>query len=143
MLNYQQMSETIKRSGRQLIGVLSDPAFIYTIGHTLQGMPELLIIGNASAKIGRVINILGNMQAERKEAFQDGEIVDIGGLCPVKMKRMIGVELILAKSAYTIQAGQFLGHENYEVTQVLVPDKKGIFPDDPLCDATYQQQRIA
>lgn len=39
-----------------------------------------------------------------------------------------------ARRNYTIQAGQFYGHEDYEVQQILFPDRSGRYLDDPRCD---------
>ena len=45
-----------------------------------------------------------------------------------------------AQDDYTIQATQYLGHRDYRVTQIVIPDVGGRFPPD--CDPPYAQQPL-
>src|SRR5438034_11618292 len=100
------------------------PSFAYTIGNWLAKLPELLIIGTTK---GSVLNDLSQKMIERGSAFDDGEIVSLGGRFPVKI---INADE-RAQRDYTIQAGQYLGGEYYTVQQVLACDRNGRFPDHP------------
>ena len=126
----------VKRDGRSVMcigGEEDSPPFCYTIGNALVGLPELLMIGSIKEQDANLLNRLSLKMLERHAAFDDGELVDAGTVLPLKVinadKR--------AHDEYTIQAGQHLGHENYVVQQVLIPDKSGRYPDDPECAAPY------
>src|SRR5262249_19240425 len=100
--------------------------FAYTIGNAIVGLPELLVIGTHE---GNILNILSERMIARGRAFDDGEIVSLGGKYPIKI---VNADQ-RAQSEYTIQAGQHHGYENYTVQQVLLCDRQGCFPGDPGC----------
>jgi hypothetical protein len=60
-------------------------------------------------------------------------LIDIGYTFPLKV-RLAGPG---AKSIYTVQAGVYLGNEDYEVLQVMICDKQGRFPDEAGCEAPF------
>jgi hypothetical protein len=143
-MSYEQMQRNIKndirRDGRSIlcIGAEADsPAFAYTIGNAIKGLPELLIIG--SLKAAWWLNDLSQMMIERGSAFDDGELVNFGGgKFPVKI---INADA-RAQSDYTIQAGQYHGYENYRVQQVLISDRNGRFPDDSECQRPFSMMPV-
>ena len=50
---YAAIERNIARSGQHLFLIFADgetPAFAYSIGNALQGLPELLLIGNFSPR---------------------------------------------------------------------------------------------
>src|SRR5215472_9890360 len=113
---HKDIENDIRRYGRSVmcIGAEDDsPAFAYTIGNVNVGLPELLMIGTLD---GAPLNPLSQKMIERGSAFDDGEVVSIGGKYPVKI---IDADE-RAHDDYTIQAGQYLGHEDYRVQQVLI-----------------------
>lgn len=125
----------IDRSGQHIffIGPSDDePAFAYTIGNALSGLPELLIIGNFSpGTSGGILNDLGRrMRASGKPLASD---VSLGGQFPVRVR----VARPAVKWRYTIQAGQYFGHERYDVLQLLLCDRDGRYPGDPGCDPDF------
>jgi hypothetical protein len=139
---HSQIRANIDQYGRQCLGVLPDGdtvplAFIYTIGNTVAArpMPELLLIGDASPMVMGVLNHMSQMMQERGTPFEHGEVVDLGGMQPV-MVLQAGHK---ARSGYTIQAGQYLGREDYPVLQVVMPDTEGHWPHDPACQPPYNQ----
>lgn len=75
----------------------------------------------------------------RGEQFTEGEIVELGGKFPVKIINANKQ----AQDEYTIQAGNFYGHDDYHVQRVLIPDRRGRFPDNPRCDASYRMPILA
>src|SRR3546814_11685015 len=67
---YAAIDHNIMRTGQHLLAVFADgddPAFIYTIGHALQGLPDLLLVGNFDRAVtGTLLNVLGaRMRAAR------------------------------------------------------------------------------
>lgn len=68
---YASIERNIARSGQHLFLVFGDehmPAFAYTIGNALLGLPELLLIGNFPPQVaGSIVNDLGRrMRAARR-----------------------------------------------------------------------------
>jgi hypothetical protein len=136
---HDNIDDDVRRDGRSVlcIGAEDDsPPFAYTIGNALVGLPELLIIGTLE---GGLLNDLSRIMLERGRAFDDGELVNLGGKFPVKI---ITADVGRAQHDYTIQAGQYLGVEDYPVLQVLVPDRNGRYPDDAECQRPYANMPV-
>ena len=109
------------------------PPFAYTIGNALKNLPELLVIGTSDAGF---LNDLSQMMIEAGMPFADGHLVRIGGArLPVKLIRADPV----AQDEYTIQAGEFRGHDDYAVMQVLIPDREGRYPGDAGCQEPWSR----
>ena len=129
-------AEHIARQGRSIIGVCSCAGdegfpFSYTIGNYIKGLPELLIIGSGSAPY---LNDLSRLMIAAGKPFEDGEMIHLLMLTlPLKMIRASAI----AQEEYTIQAGQYFGHENYAVMQAVLPDKEGRFPGEEGCQPPY------
>jgi hypothetical protein len=135
ILSHAKIRSTIKRCGRQLFGIMDDPPFIYTIGNALHDLPELLCIGFNDAAAGRLLNAASEMMIECGAAFTDRELMfSTSWRFPVMAIHADP----LVKALYTIQAGQFLGHEDYQVIQIVIPDERGRYPDDPRCQEAYK-----
>jgi|SRR5262245_18014098 len=127
------IADDVRRERRSVLcipGEEDSPSFAYTIGNWLLGLPELLIIGTTK---GYLLNILSEKQIERGAAFEEGELVNLGGKFPVK----IVTADQRAHREYTMQAGQYLGTEDYVVQQVLACDRNGRLPDEPGCQPPY------
>jgi hypothetical protein len=124
------IQDDIERYGRTVMCIFGEedsPGFAYTIGNGLVGVPDLLLVGTNK---GGMLNDLSELMIERGGAFKNGEIVSLGGIVPVKV---ITVTDNRARKDYTIQAGEFYGHQSYGLQQVLIPDQSGCFPGDPAC----------
>ena len=125
-------AENIEKHGQALIGVLSSPPFIYTIGNAVRGLPELLLIGpprlELSGQALNALNELGEKMRRDGKPLAEG-LVDIEWSFPFKVRKA-GPR---AKDDYTNLAGQYLGREDYEVLQVMICDKEGRYPGDPGC----------
>jgi hypothetical protein len=125
------IADAIAHHGQFLMGVFptkSDPGlpFIYTIGNALLGLPELLLIGPFPPETtGGILNQLG--EAMRESCQPPADEVSVGGAFPVRC-RWAGLG---ARLEYTLQAGRWLGHDEYAVRQVLFCDRAGIFPGEP------------
>lgn len=127
---------SIKSHGQHLQGVFptrDDPpgtqGFVYTIGMAEYQLPELLVIGSFPPEVvGPMMNRMCHMMREQGEGWEDG-LVEIGYTVPVKV-RLCGPR---AREVYTIQAGAFYNHDAYQVLQVMICDKNGVFQDDAKC----------
>lgn len=131
-------AEHIRTAGRSIIGVspcVGDDGvpFSYTIGNHLKGLPELLIIGSGHAPY---LNDLSRLMIARGKAFDDGELVKPLILTlPVKMIRAGD----LARDQYTVQAGEYFGHQDYALMQAVLSDREGRFPGDAGCQKPWSQ----
>lgn len=131
----RRVHENIDRDGQHVFAIFpsrESPAFAYRIGNANVGLPELLVIGNFTPHTtGPILNQLGRkMRAAGKPLAGD---VSLGGRFPVRI-RQTGPA---AKARFTIQAGQYLGHERYDVLQLLFCDPEGRYPGEPGCDPNY------
>lgn len=113
-------------------GIRVSPPFAYTIGNSARGLPELLFIGPFDFRLGTMI-----LNAVAKHMWEKGRIepgmLDLEWTFPFKLREAGGD----VRDTFTIQAGQFYGHENYTVMQVMICDKAGRYPGDPGCDPAF------
>jgi len=132
---YATIEGNIARSGHHLFLIFADretPAFAYSIGNALQGLPELLLIGNFSPRVaGSILNELGQKMREARRPLE-GDI-DVGGQFPVRLRHASAE----ARHRFTLQAGRYLRHDEYDVLQVLLCDPSGIYPGEPGCEPAY------
>lgn len=132
---YAAIERNIAQSGQHLFLIFADgetPAFAYTIGNALLGPPELLLIGNFPPRVaGGIVNELGQRMREAGRPLE-GDI-DVGGRFPVRVRRASAG----ARQAYTLQAGRYFRHEEYDVLQILLCDPGGTYPGEPGCEPGY------
>jgi hypothetical protein len=138
---YETIDRNIATSGQHLQAVFptdkSDGLpFIYTIGNHGRSLPELLIIGNCNSTFAGILNELCELMRKRGRAFDDGELVNLGGQYPLKI---IDFPL-MAREEFTYQVGQYYQTDDYRVQQIVLCDSSGHFPDEPACAAPYQAQ---
>lgn len=105
--------------------------FMYTIGNHELRLPELLMIGTDQG--GSILNKVCGIMRKNNRPFQDGELIDLGGKFPLKSLNA-GDE---AKKEYTLFVGAYYETDDYTVQQIVMPDRSGRYPDDPLCEAPY------
>lgn len=109
-------------------------AFYYTIGNAEVGLPELLLVGDyVPSQAAGILNDLGERQRLRGEQFLDGEIVKLDPDAPFGLLIHTPKDQQLIREHLTVQVGQALGTESYQVLQVLAPDTIGRYAHDPLC----------
>ena len=124
-----------KRIVMAIPGNKKNPSFFYTIGNQEKNIPELLLLGNFEPdSITAALNALSDLLVERGKPFDEGELINLGG------EHSVAVWNTQPKvhHEYTVQAGQFYGNEDYEVQQVVIPDKNGRWPDNPLCHKNWR-----
>ena len=133
---WSSIDHAISAYGQAVIGTSGDCGkFSYTIGNAEKGFPELLCIGPFNQNsVCMILNIIGKSMREIGMAPREG-ITDWRGLQSPIMVRMAGAA---ARDECTIQAGQRLGHEHYEVLQIVLSDRNGRFPGNPSCDPVFQ-----
>ncbi len=135
---YEKMAKQIRERGRSVINVMERKPFSYTIGNAIKGLPELLVIGLSPIDATYMLNVWSVTMIERGSAFAAREMVDIGGAFPCLAVACVeGV-----RDIYTIQAGEYLERQDYDVVQMIVPDPDGRFPPDPLCAPGYRNVPI-
>lgn len=138
---YAAIERNISRSGQHLFLIFADgetPAFVYTIGNALRGLPELLLISNFPPRVaGGIVNDLG--QRMRKAGRPLEGDIDVGGRFPVRVRSASAK----ARQAYTLQAGRYFRHEEYDVLQILLCDPKGVYPGEPGCEPGYDDIPLA
>ena len=129
---HRKTADHLTRYGRTIIGVFpgegdDSPAFSYTIGNTSQGFPELLVIGSSHAPY---LDDLSRLMIAAGKPFVEGQLVQVSMLrLPMKVVRAGNA----ARDLYTIQVGEFYGHQDYAILQLLISDTDGRFPDEPGC----------
>jgi hypothetical protein len=102
---------------------------VYSVGNYGHDLPELLFMGYASDMrvVVHVLNKLGEIQRERRMAFEEGEFVDIGAQFKVKM----GAVSDDARAKYTGFIQRYYETDEYVVLQALLCDTSGRYPGDP------------
>ncbi len=133
----------IKEHGFTLIGVFDpeevDPNFVYSIGLTERGWPELIFIGDINPVYVEVIltDLIRLWEEEGKPVLGkvDGIIVNY----PL---RLVEVDAAEASEKYGYQVRNFYPYQDIKFVQVLWPDKQGVFPDEPGYDNERSQPVI-
>lgn len=128
----QRNTQMIQSHGRAVIGVF-DSGFSYTIGNTLKGVPELIMIGGIDVRhMALILNYVSDHLIEK--GVPDDGIVDIGGQFPMKVIKASH----RAQDEFMFQASRYHGTEDYDVLQVIVPDKTGKYQGDEGFDRYYE-----
>lgn len=133
------IKRNIEKNGQhvQAVGGSEDELpFIYTIGNHERNLPELLIIGNCNAHFAAILNDLGNMMRKRGRAFENGELVNLGGQFPLKVIDPPG----LVTGEYTLLVESYYDTTVFRVQQAIMCDPQGRFPGDAGCELPYQRQ---
>ncbi len=141
-MRHTETARHIREHGRSVIGVFPDKesedindAFAYTIGNSLKGLPELLVVG--IYRDGGMLNELSERMIAQGHAFADNERVFLGGAFPVTIIEADDA----VKERVTIQAGNFL-KRYYRVMQIVLCDHEGRFPWDQGCGKPYCDVRV-
>ena len=133
---WRRIKQNIDRYQRHIVGVFPDAdsldpindAFCYTIGNSLVGKPELLLVGGFDEEAASVLDEVSDAMAS---GLIDGP-VDLGA----EFKPYVLPADELVKDKYTLLASDFL-EAPYNVSQVIVSDRQGRFPWDSGCAEPY------
>jgi hypothetical protein len=131
-----KVQANIDRVGQHVFGIFGGPGrgFFYTIGNAKRDLPELLLIGSFPPRLGQqILNDLGRVMRASGEPLGEGMLHLPRWPLPFKIRKAGGD----VRQRFTIQAGQYLGHEDYEVLQVMICDKHNRYPGDAGCDDNF------
>jgi len=136
----QQTDDHIQQFGRTVIFVFGGPfgGFSYSIGNAKLGLPEFLIIGLGAAESKWLINAISKNMIQVGIAPAIEAPYSFGGAHPVWLIEASEK----AKADYTIQAGQYLGREDYRVIQIVLCDPAGKFPWEDGCAENFRAQPV-
>lgn len=145
----QQVGETVKKFGRQIIGTYESNengrAFTYTIGNSLQGVPELIMMNITGPEAADLLNLVSDQLRDEKIEVVDGLkftpkcVLDSPTLSNDLYIRFEACEPGV-REELTIQAGQFLANETYPVFHLILSDENGVDPQDEDCNEQYVRQ---
>ncbi len=141
----ENIVRNIDQYGRSCVGVFptaetKDPtneAFTYTIGNSLVGLPELLVIGIYDTAARDILNAISDALKAKPDPFKEGPL-EIGGKMPPYL--LEAAESV--KDEFMVQAGQVLGRRDYRVMQVVFCDREGRLPWDEACAEPYRSVKI-
>jgi hypothetical protein len=142
---YANVVADIDSTGRSCIGVFPDvdskdptnEAFTYTIGNSLVGLPELLVIGLYDEVGMSILNAVSEKLKDAADPFAEGPLQIGGKLPPYLVEAAESV-----KDDFTIQATEVLGNSSYRVMQVVFCDREGRFPWDAGCAEPYANVKV-
>lgn len=117
--------------------VHADPSFAYTFGLWNAHLPELIIVGMPFRQAGATLNLIAAAM-HGNGPFKVGDIdIDIFTM-PTKFGSV-------AKAEIDEKMTQTIAHSRAgrgEVLQVLWPDRRGIFPDEPGFSKEFADQKV-
>lgn len=114
-------------------GAAGEPAFAYTVGLSLHGLPEILIIANYGIPLNAlqtVLNTVAFRWLDKGNATLgvDLEVLRPFGAIPMPVE-LVCVNPAQAKADWTVQVEPILGAgHGYEVVQLILPDDHGRLP---------------
>lgn len=109
----------------------------YTAGYWAVGLPELVVVGLALHKSGPILNMYGARQYERGAAWVPGDIDTEMFTMATKFGDVADSwrdEWMTLSYEYHPAGGQ--------VVQVMWPDTRGLFPDEPGYDPRFIDQQV-
>ena len=117
--------------------VHADPSFAYTFGLWNAHLPELIIVGMPFRQAGMTLNLIAAAM-HANGPFRVGDLdTDIFTL-PTKFGS-VSTEEIEEKMTQTIAHAR---DGRGDVLQVLWPDRRGIFPDEPGYSVEFASQKV-
>lgn len=124
------IARNIEQAGQHLWGIFDPdgekPAFCYSVGNALVGLPELLLIANMPQHFqGRILNEIAEHQRQTGKPLEEG-LLDIDWTFPFKIRKCTDA----AKAKFTVQTGHYLGREDYDLLQVMICDPEGKYPGE-------------
>lgn len=136
----------IEKHGQHIITTnirLSDNdnlAYLYTIGNHFIGLSDMMIVGGSGPLLATILNQLRDYQLARMTPFTDGETLT-GHDIPVLRHQLRFATLdTCGKRLMTKFAAHTYHHWDYLMTQVIIFDDQGRFPDDNDCHPHYINQ---
>lgn len=138
----QMIADNIKEHGRQVLSITGEEPFCYSIGNSLYGHPELLVVGLPGVFPGHVINSLSDEAVKLGKPWKAGTVHRPEWITNQTLVVKFVAPAPTVRDDFTIQAGQFLQNETYPVLQAVLSDAAGKFPGDPGCHEAFAAQRV-
>lgn len=135
----KQVQTNVKNSGVHVWGIFGSeesPTFAYTTGLAEKDLPEFLMVGFAPESSHAIIMMAYEEMKKRGRRFEDREVFLVDD-DPQKALVFLDARDSV-KDDFTIQTGQYYQTEDYQVQQIMVPDREGRFPNDPACEYYLQ-----
>lgn len=133
------IKKDIDRCGQGVVAVVDGegtPSHAYTIGNANRGLPEILVLGAFMPQRSHII--LAQIGHEMRKAGKPPETyIDLGRTYPIKT-HVAGP----GAKPYTAMVGEYLGHDDYTVMQLLFADPLGLYPGETDCDPRYDVPRV-
>lgn len=117
-------------------GIHDDPSFAYTAGLWRHDLPEMIVVGMNNQQAAILLNMYAALMRKRG-AFKPGDIdIDLFTM-PTKFGAVAEHEIAerMTRSFERHPAGG-------AVVQVLWPDRRGIFPDEPGFSTEFKDQKV-
>lgn len=132
------ITENILRTGRHIVGVFDphgkETSFCYSVGNTVDGLPEFLLIGNLPPSFcASIINMVSAVQNKAGAALGEGDLKLEDFPLPFRLRHCTDA----AKGRYTVQAGEYFGRQDYKVIQIMLCDKQNRYPGDEGCEYPF------
>lgn len=138
----RDIAERIRRVGWTTLGIFGgpeSPPFGYTIGLTEKGMPEFVLLGAPIEHVQNMVNAVVE-RALKGEAFEGAFLDEI--LANDLRVAIVRAPKARANSEFLVQAEHYYGRE-VEVLQIVLPDRKGLFPWDDGYDERFRAAQEA
>lgn len=122
----KRISEQVSEGHWAIIGVGGDaggPSFFYTIGLQNHQRPELIVFGLDFKNAQIILNTCAH-KSIKDERYPDGWVLNDVASMPLTLKDCTNA----GKINHTQQAFNFYGHWGFKLQQLVLPDKKGLFP---------------
>jgi hypothetical protein len=149
----EQMRELIAQHKIAIAGVFSNESgkfpFAYTVGLSLHGLPELLLVANCNLPpmaLQTVINLVAYkwLEQRRVDLGVSHDVLNPFNGVPMPVQFVL-VKPEEAKRDWAIQVEPILGKGNphrFQVVQMILPDNKGKLPRDPEYDIAGFPQHL-
>jgi len=126
--------KAIREHGPHVVRVMGETwPFVYTVGNSKLGLPELLLIGSCSDAAQDALDAMDKMMRDGNGAFEEGKIVDLGRTPLTRFP----VKVINATDPAALRDYACQTHKYAKIQRVLMPDKCGRFPDQVGCAEPY------
>ncbi|WEM34228.1 DUF4262 domain-containing protein [Xanthomonas phage X1] len=143
-----ELAVKIELNGYTMVGVFDpedkDPGFVYTVGLTERGWPEVIMVGNIHPMIAEklITDLISGWQKKEKFVMGDNEGLLVFRDGTEHAIRVVEADTGKALEEYATAVGIFYSDMPVGFVQALIPDRFGRFPDDPEYDQSKQAQPI-
>src|SRR5262249_22829314 len=127
-----RIREIIESDGQYVQSVFADrddrPSFAYTVGNAGRALPEFIVLGDDAGAFGQALDDLGRQQRDGTRRFKAGDVVTLDGY---NVPLRLGATCDFARSYYATLVSRYYRLSDFELLQVIWPDRQGRFPGEP------------